>query len=342
MNDLEIVDLDPFDRTAFDAWHDVYLRAEHEAGTSVSSPWQLEEMRATMQHPGSSAAQLGWSGLVAGRVVVVGWMRLPLLDNRDRAEVAVHTLPEARRRGYAAAMLRHIEQVARERDRTILVAESAWPYVAGPDGAGEPGPEFAAAQGFALALGDVKRTLRLPLADGVLDALAAEAAPYHDDYPLRSFVGPVPDELLDGWARLVSSLMTEAPMGDLDVEPETADPAVVREREDLLVSQGRTKYNTVALDPAGELVAYTDLATTVHEPGRAFQWGTLVRGDARGHRLGLAVKVANLQQLQRERSDIELLTTFNAEVNAHMIGVNVRLGFEPVGRLGEFQKKLAR
>ena len=52
------------------------------------------------------------------------------------------------------------------------------------------------------------------------------------------------------------------------------------------------------------MVAYTDIATTVHEPGRAYQWGTLVRGDARGHRLGLAVKVANLRLLQRERPDV--------------------------------------
>ena len=46
------------------------------------------------------------------------------------------------------------------------------------------------------------------------------------------------------------------------------------------------------------MVAYTDLAATEHEPERAYQWGTLVRPDHRGHRLGLAVKVANLRLLQ--------------------------------------------
>ena len=90
---------------------------------------------------------------------------------------------------------------------------------------------------------------------------------------------------------------------------------------------------------AGEVAAYTDLVTTIHEPDRAYQWGTLVRRADRGHRLGLAVKVANLRLLQRERPDIVQLTTFNAEVNAHMIGVNERMGFVPVERLGEFQKK---
>jgi hypothetical protein len=172
-----------------------------------------------------------------------------------------------------------------------------------------------------------------------LDRLADEAAARHEAFTLRSWPGPVPDDLVAGWARLVGSLMTEAPTGELDVEPEYADVATVRETEALLVAQGRTKYNTVAVDATGDVVAYSDLVTTVHEPGRAYQWGTLVRRDARGHRLGLAVKAANQRLLQRERPDVRELVTYNAEVNSHMIGVNEQLGFVPVARLGEFQKR---
>ena len=50
---------------------------------------------------------------------------------------------------------------------------------------------------------------------------------------------------------------------------------------------------------------------------------------------------AILRLLQRERPDIVRLTTYNAEVNSHMIAVNEALGFRPVARLGDFQKKLA-
>lgn len=32
--------------------------------------------------------------------------------------------------------------------------------------------------------------------------------------------------------------------------------------------------------------------------------------------------------------------TFNAEVNSHVIGVNERMGFRPVERMGQFQKRL--
>lgn len=340
MSGLEIREVDPADDAAFAAWHHVYEVAErHELG-DVAPVWQLEELRALMQDRGSHSWCGGWAGVVDGETVAAGWMRTPLLDNLELAEVAVHVLPEHRRRGHGSAVLAHLEDVARHRDRRVLNALASWPYDAGTDGAGACAPSFASACGWSLALSEVQRELALPVEDGVLDRLADDAARAHAAYTLRSWSGPVPDDLLAGWAALTSSLTTEAPTGDLDLEPEAVSTEAVREREATLERQGRTKYNTVALDADGVVVAYTDLATTVHEPGRAYQWGTLVRRDHRGHRLGVAVKVANLQLLERERPDVQRLTTYNAEVNAHMIAVNEALGFRPVARLGDFQRRL--
>jgi len=86
----------------------------------------------------------------------------------------------------------------------------------------------------------------------------------------------------------------------------------------------------------------TRLVLPALDPGRVYQWGTLVTPEHRGHRLGLALKAANLAQLQAAHPEPLLLTTYNAEVNSHMIGINERLGFRPVERLGEFQKKMLR
>ncbi|KQW48794.1 hypothetical protein ASC77_08660 [Nocardioides sp. Root1257] len=339
MSNLEIDPLDPHDGAAFDAFYDVYLAAERALG-DIGSPWMREEVRASLQDRGTRRWLGAYVGRIDGDVVAVGQLSTPLLDNRESAMLAVHVDPRLWRRGLGTQVSQRLESEARERGRTLLNTEATWPYAAGPAGAGSPGPEFALARGYALAIGDVKRRLELPVGDGVLDDLTAEVVDHHRGYVLRSWVGPVPDDLLVGWARLYASLVTEAPTGDLEIEQESADPAVVRESEALLAKQGRTKYNTVALDERGEVVAYTDIATTVHEPGVAYQWGTLVRGDARGHRLGLAVKVANLRLLQGERPDVRVLITYNAEVNRHMVGVNDRLGFVPVARLGEFQKRL--
>jgi GNAT superfamily N-acetyltransferase len=339
MTRLDVRPLDPTDPEEFDAFYDVYLAAERAAG-DAASPWMREEVRVSLQEPVTRRWIGGFVGRAGGAVVAAGQLSTPLLDNLESAVVAVHVAPGDRRRGHGSALLGSLEREALARGRTVINAEAGWSYDAGPSGEGEPGPEFARAHGFALGLGDVKRRLVLPADELLLAALAAEAAPHHSSYTLRSWVGPVPDELLEGWALLSSSLMTEAPTGELELEPESADPSVVRESEAMVARQGRRKYNTVALDADGDVVAYTDIATTVHEPGKAYQWGTLVRRDARGHRLGLAVKVANQQLLQRERPDLRELITYNAEVNGHMVGVNERLGFVPVARLGEFQRRL--
>jgi hypothetical protein len=68
--------------------------------------------------------------------------------------------------------------------------------------------------------------------------------------------------------------------------------------------------------------------------------GTLVRRDHRGHRLGAAVKVANLEALHRDRPDVTEVHTQNAETNRWMVSINERLDFEPVGVCPEFLRNL--
>lgn len=340
MNELRTTPVDPFDDAAIDAWHAVYLAAERHGREELATSWALEELRTQLQGPTRSRRSLLLLGRVAGEAVVCGNVQVRLLDNLTSAEVCVYTAPGHRRQGHGSAMHTVVEETARAEGRTLLTSETPWALELGPTGAGAPGPEFARAHGYDLGIADVMRVLRLPVADALLDDLAARAAPHHTAYTLRSWVGPVPDDLVQSWAELTTTLMTEAPVGEMEREPEAVDIAALREGEELGRRQGRTKLNTVALDAEGTVVAYTDIAITVHEPTRAYQWGTLVRRADRGHRLGMAVKVANLALLQRETQGLETVATWNAEVNDHMIGVNEQLGFEAVERLGELQKRL--
>lgn len=338
---MDIVRVDPFDSVAFDAWHATQLAADRFGREEHATPWQLEESRADKQARLSSRETAVYSLVVDGTVVTAAELWLPLLDNLDLAEVVIHTHPEHRRRGHATRMLAHLEDVVRAGGRTKLLTESAYPYTAPVDGTGHPGPSFLVARGFAFGLGDVKRIVELPVADEILAGLAADAAPRRDSYTLRSFVGPVPEEFVQQYAELDAAIVTDAPLGDIDIGPAVADVGAVRENEALMERQGRTKHTTLALDADGTVVAYTDLVMAAEDPGIVYQWGTLVRRDHRGHRLGLAVKVANLQFLQGLRDDARQLTTFNAEMNDHMVRVNEQLGFRPVERLGEFQKRLS-
>ena len=80
----------------------------------------------------------------------------------------------------------------------------------------------------------------------------------------------------------------------------------------------------------GAVVAYTDLVLPGGAPRHVWQWGTLVDRDHRGHRLGTAVKVANLGRLQRDYPERALVSTGNDETNAWMVSINEALGFELV------------
>ena len=341
MSALAIHLVDPADDEQLAAWHEVYAASRCFRNPETAMVWTLPELRVELQSPSRKWWKAGYVGTVDGVAVTSGSLATPLLDNRQLADVWVDTHPEHRGRGHGSAVLAHLERVAREHDRSLLTTLASWSLEAADTGAGTPDIDFLTGRGFTLSLVDVQRWLRLPVDADRLDVLAGEAAAHHPAYTLRSWVGPVPEDLAQGWAELAASLMTEAPMGELEFEPEVADVAVFRDQEEVLARQGRTKYSTVALDADGVVVAYTDVVATTHEPGKAYQWGTLVRTADRGHRLGLAVKVANVQLLQRERPDLSLVVTWNAEVNSHMVGVNDLLGFEPIERMGEFQKRLA-
>ena len=343
---LRIRDVDPSDRAAFAPFHRIYAESmRHGPAGEFSTVWQLDEVMAAMADPDVRTFRVGWIGWDddpegGERPVATGWMSGSTVDNTDLAEVLVCCPPAERGRGFAAEMLGHVEAQARVRGRSRVVGEVVWPYADGADGTGSSDLAWARRQGFELGLLDVQRRLSVPVPTDRLDALAAEAAGHHEGYELRSFTGPVPDDLVEGWAALSASLMTEAPMGEIHREAETADVAAIRAEESLMERQGRVRLGTAVRSPDGKLVAYTDLVLTTHESERAYQWGTLVRPDHRGHRLGLAVKVANVRALQESQPQISTVVTFNADVNAPMVAVNERLGFEPVQWMGELQKTL--
>ncbi|ANH38382.1 Mycothiol acetyltransferase [Nocardioides dokdonensis FR1436] len=339
--ELRIEAVDPFDDDTFEAWHAVYLSSQrHVREPAAVTAWTLGEMRPQMQAQGSKR----WAGAFLGRVdevpVASGYLATPLLDNLAQAQVSLDVGPDHRGRGHGSTMLAHLLRQAASRGRDVVTAETSWEWDAPVDGAGRAGPALLRRHGFELGLTEVLRVLDLPVAAERLHDLAAQAAPHHAAYPLRSFVGRVPDELAEQWAAITASLSTEAPVGSLSVEAETGDVALLREEEDMLARQARTRYASVALTADGQVAGYTEIVTTEHEPGKAYQWGTVIRREHRGRRLGSAVKTATLLLLQEHVADLHSVRTWNADSNTHMVAVNDALGYRPVERLGTFERRV--
>jgi GNAT superfamily N-acetyltransferase len=332
---MEIRRLDPLDATAMADWHATYAAAARH-GLAYTSPWALEEVRAKLLDQGPGQRMEGLSGRVDGEHVCAGLTMYTLMDNRDTAFIEVSTRPDRQRAGHGTRMLAALLDRAREEGRSQVLAEAMTPYDAVPSGAGHPNADFLLHRGFSFGLGNVMRVLDLPLDEDLLAGLAAEAAPHHTAYTLVQWKDRVPDELLDQFADLIGTLITEAPMGDIELEREVYDEARIRADEETMRAAGRTKYCTVAMTTGREMVAYSEIGVPSYDSTRLYQWGTLVRPAHRGHRLGMATKAANLRFIQAEVTGRELLVSYNAESNGPMVAVNEAMGFRAVQRLGEY------
>lgn len=351
MSDLLIRQLDPAAPSFLDdvaRWHAAYLASDTHQRTDVV-PWRIAEIFDLVGTPtghrwcgawvASRAGESRAGESLAGEVVATGLLDLPQADNLHLAQLEVQVVPEARRQGIGSAVLLELEDAARALGRSVAVAEISYGLDGPDDGAGTAGAEFARRHGYTFALGDVQRRLALPVDGDLLERLAASAAPHRAAYRLVSFQGPVPEQYVAGYAALAASLVVEAPLGALEMEREDPSVAGWRSREGALRRQGLTPWHTVAL-AGDEVVAYSTITVSAHDRELCHQWGTLVRPDHRGHRLGLAVKVANHQALQASGDVPAEVVTWNAAVNETMIAVNDLLGFHRTGRLGEVQKRL--
>jgi GNAT superfamily N-acetyltransferase len=251
----------------------------------------------------------------------------PLLDNLTKCWGALGVDPDHRRRGIGSALFAAIVTRVEQEGRTTFVTESAYPFDRRED---HPYRRFAEANGLTVAIDEIRRILPLPVDPALLQTLAIEAAPHHSAYRIESFVNDLPDRLLASYVALRNQLGVDAPTGAVDFEPESMTPQLWLERMAEEKELGRTRFSTVALDGTDQVVAYTDLILAPDPSPDVWQWGTLVHRDHRGHRLGMGVKVRNLQRLDAADSGRTRVLTCNAETNRHMVDVNVRLGFEAI------------
>ena len=336
---VEISRIDPFDPIEVEAWGQAYAAAERADRGSDAVVWSLAESRSELQQESAVVDRRAYLLRDGDEVVGSASLALPLKDNTHVAHLAVSVPPRHRRRGIGSTALAFLEGEAVASGRSTAHGSTSWPYERGSEGSGSPGREFARAHDYALALGDVQSRLALPVAPSLLDSIETDIAGSTAGYELRSWVGRVPDDVVERWTILDAMLETEAPTGELDIEPQKPDVDSIRESEELIDRQRRLSFGTVALDPDGDAAAYSQLVVS-SDDRNAYQWGTLVRAADRGHRLGIAVKVANLRMLHRQAPRTRAVYTYNAESNAHMLAVNTLLGFEPSERLGELQKRL--
>ncbi|THV38568.1 GNAT family N-acetyltransferase [Glycomyces buryatensis] len=278
------------------------------------------------------------NGKVVGYLVVYLWTdsnpQLAIFD------AAVH--PEHRGKGIGTALLAQVETTAREKGRSILTTEAPLYWEGGPKRT-EAGARLLEKHGFSRALTCVNRRSKVASIDPAEEErlYAGALAAAGDTYTLRQWVGPVPEDLLATMARMESTIISEIPLGDLEIEPEDVDTEKIRAKEVVYLAEGRINLHSVAVAGAtGEVVAWSEIGLDDGPYIAGHQGITIVAPGHRGHRLGLLTKLANLRLLREHSPHVEEIWTDNADVNEHMIAINATLGYETVDAYGEYQRKL--
>jgi GNAT superfamily N-acetyltransferase len=299
---------------------------------------QLEsvlELRVDLRKDDPGERTEAFGAFDGGEMVGAAMTYLPLLDNTDLMWFMAFVEPERRRAGIGSQLAGHCVARASELGRHTLMSDAFYPVA---DRETHPYRRFAESHGFALASTEIVRELGLPVDTSLLAELAGECAPHHTAYALSTFASGLPDELLPSYCAAQNRLAVDAPSGDFDFEEEKATPDLVSQRFAREREMGRRRLTTVATHPDVGVVAYTDLI--LDDRDQLHQWGTLVIGPHRGHRLGTAVKVRNLQQFQERFPGSYRAQTGNSEVNGHMVSINERLGFRAIELCAEFKRVL--
>ncbi len=285
-----------------------------------------------VKHGWDGTPERHFLGRLDGDVVGEAALEFGEWDNTELAWANVFVHPDHRRQGHGSDLLAHLMQLARERGSRSF----------GMDGWELPGvEEFAGRHGFRRGNRVVHRVQHLgQLPAGLVEEVRDEALPHAKDYELIRLDAPSPAELMPALAELTAAI-NDAPIGELDLEPENFPAERILGYERTQLTRGNRLHRLVAREKStGRLAGHTIMAVSAEEPQYGDQHDTSVLREHRGHRLGLLLKAEMLLWLREVEPQVERIDTWNDEGNDHMIEVNERLCYRVTSRQLEFQRVL--
>lgn len=306
------------------------------AARAADSPWEppLTAARAAgdLRHGWDGEVEVPHLGTVDGVPVAYGAVATSEYDNLHLAWGWLIVHPEHRRRGYGTAMLEHLLTEAPAAGRTSI-------GLAGWDDDGTRA--FATRHGFeARSVANQRHQVLADVDWALVERLHAEALAAAAPYELVRRSGRTPDDELEQLAELTAAI-NDAPTDDLDIEDEVFPPERIRAYEVAQLGKGQRLHRVLARHrETGELAGHTVVAVDEEQPTRGDQHDTAVVASHRGHRLGLLLKTDMNLWLRDTEPQLTVVSTWNAQSNDHMIGVNEQIGYRLVGRELEFQRSL--
>jgi GNAT superfamily N-acetyltransferase len=333
---IEFRDVDKHDEVELRAWYDTWAGSMTHRPSAFVESWA--NARVALPRDRSDYAITLITAYDDGEPVGAGLVNLPMNDHVNLAFTEVATLPDRRRRGIGRLILEETERRAVAADRERCLVEVYVP--AEEDAKAWSGVTFAESRGYSCANREGMKALDLAASEPAWAALEQECAAAAGGYRVVGYRDVVADEHLDGFCAMLRQFMSLVPQGDLGLEQEEWTPERLREAELRRTEIGTATFGALALSPDGEVVGGTEARVGTHDPRVAHIGITVVLPGHRGHRLGLAMKLASHRALRAAFPQCELVATSNSEVNDHMNAINERLGYRQLETLLEYHRTL--
>jgi GNAT superfamily N-acetyltransferase len=329
---VDIEQINPRNEAALRAWWEVGHAATAERPGKPWPVWEQSRLALPADNPERGITLVG---AIDGREMVgAGLLTRTLKENLHTAMAFAYVRPDRTREGIGRRLVEELEVVALGDGRTTVQSEAYLP----PGGSGTA-EQFARAMGYDVASRESIKELTLTDFVERRDALAA-SAPVPDGYRVITFDTVCPDEHVASFGRLLGMLMSEVPLGELDLEASEWTPKRIRAAEQRQVDTGRHVQTAMAIAPDGSVAGVSDVRVDDSDPVHGQVGITIVDPAHRGRRLGLALKLATHDLVVATYPDLVSVDTSNAEVNTWMNAVNEALGYRTIETLLELQKRL--
>ena len=327
-----ITEIDPQDEATLRAfWEAEQDAIRADRAHPVIRTW--DALRATVQHPSPYHGRSLLAAVVDGTVVGGADLGMPLQDNPHLGEIEVNVRPEWRRRGIGTALHAAAADRFRAAGRTTVLGEAYEPV----DGEPTAAVPFAESLGYTSEHAEDHLVLPLPVP---LEQLARlrESLPDLDGYQLVTWGDRCPDEHVAAYCAMRTQMEADVPIGELDLELVVFDEDRVRTSESRL-ARSHHQLHVAARRVVDGVFGGFSMALLPHAEDQALQYDTLVMPEHRGHRLGLLMKLANLDRVHADHPDRTVFHTWTARDNTAMQATNKRFGYTLIERMHDMQRK---